>query len=94
MFKEQKYYVRNEIQKTFKMGILEYSEWIHAMFEIVKLPPPPNKKNEENHEATWDTREITYKGEIIRKSTNNGLPTTIQEDFEEKDREYHALPTK
>ena len=40
-------YVRNNIQKHFKMGILEYSERVRGMFEMAKIPPPLIRKNKD-----------------------------------------------
>ena len=45
VFDSQIYDVRNDIQKPFQMGILNYTERMREMFEMAKLLPPPNRKN-------------------------------------------------
>ena len=50
---EHIYYVRNGIQNTFKIVILDYAERMREMFEMAKLIPPTSKNNKEYHEAAW-----------------------------------------
>ena len=50
------------------------------MFEIAKQITITRRKNEEYHEATWDTRDITSKEYIIRKALNYSLPTEMNEE--------------
>ena len=45
IFDEHIHYVRNDIQKPFKMKILKYDERMGDMFEVTKLIPPPIRKN-------------------------------------------------
>ena len=51
------------------MFILEYTEWVGKIFGLAKLLPPPIIKNKEYHEANWDTSEIPYKEDTIRKKS-------------------------
>ena len=44
-------YVRNYIQKHFKMGILKYAQLIIDVFKMEKLIPPPIRKKYEYHES-------------------------------------------
>ena len=67
-FDEHIYYVMNNIQKNFNMGILNYAEHVCDMFEMDKLLPHPNRNNEEYHEDSWDIMDMHYKEEIICKA--------------------------
>ena len=58
MFNGNMYYTMGDIKKIFNMEILEYSERVRGMFEMEKLLPPPIMKNDEYHEAVWDSREM------------------------------------
>ena len=51
------------------MGILYYTERVRKMFGMTKLIPRPSRKTEEYHEANWDTSEIPYKEDTIRKKS-------------------------
>ena len=52
------------------------------MFEMAKLLPPPSSNNEEYHEATWDTRDMNFKRDIIHKKIKDVLLTAMQEEVE------------
>ena len=45
-----------------------------------KLLPPTIRNTDEYHEASWDTRDITYKEDIINKAIKNGLPAVMQKE--------------
>ena len=64
------------------------------MFEMAKLLPPPSSNNEEYHEATWNTRKMTYKEEIICKAINGDMPAAIQEEVEVKYCNHGIIPLK
>ena len=78
----KKHYVRNEIQIPFNMGILEYSERMHKLFEMAKLLYPPIRKNEKCHESVWDTMYISYNEDIVCKTIKDDLTSEIQEEVE------------
>ena len=95
VFGEHIYYVRNEIQKPFKMGTLQYTEHVHGMFKMDKLTPPPRRNNEEYHEAAWDTRDMPYKQEMICKAIKDVLLDSINEQVKEKfSSNYRTIPTE
>ena len=60
------------------------------MFEISKLLPPPIRKNEEYHESSWDTMDMSYKEYIIRKKIKDVPPSEMQEEV----KYYHIIPPK
>ena len=59
-----------------------------------KLLSPLSRKNEEYHETDWYTRYMHFKYDIICNSIEDGLSRVIQEEVEEKDREYNTIPPK
>ena len=95
MFCEHIYYFRNDIQKPFKMGTIEYTEHVCEMFKMDKLLPPPLSNNEDYHEDSWDNKDKPYKEEIICKATKEVLLASIKEEVNKKfDRNYRTIPTK
>ena len=40
-------YIHNDILKTFRFVILQYSECIREMHDLAKYLPPPSKKEDE-----------------------------------------------
>ena len=64
----------NDTQKLFKIGILEYKECVHAIFEMSKLLPPPMIKNDKYDEDNWDTIYMAYKGDVIKLPSINKRP--------------------
>ena len=73
LYEENVYYIRNDIQKPFNMGILECSEHMRNIYEISNLLPLRIRNNEWYHEDAWYTRYTTYKEEIISKANKEGL---------------------
>ena len=53
MFGEHIYYVRNDIQNPFKIGILKYADNVNEMFGVDKLLPPLSRNNEDYHESAY-----------------------------------------
>ena len=53
MFGEHIYYVRNDIQNPFKIGILKYADNVNEMFAVDKLLPPLSRNNEDYHESAY-----------------------------------------
>ena len=95
VFGEYIYYVRNDIQKPFKMGTLEYTEHVRDMFKMDKLIHPPRRNNEEYHEASWDTRDMPYKQEMICKAINDFLLASMKEEVKKQfGRNYCIIPNE
>ena len=95
VFGEHIYYIRNDIHKPFKMGTLQYTEHVREMFKMDKLIHPPRRNNEEYHEASWDTRDMPYKEEIICKSIKDVLLAPMTEEAKEKfGSNYRSIPTE
>ena len=84
MFDEHIYYVKNNIQKPFKMDIFYYPECVRKMFEMEKLLPLLRWKNEGYRKYAWETREVPFKEEIIHKAIRDSLTTEIQEEAEKR----------
>ena len=92
---EHIYYVRNYIQKPFKMGTLEYTEHVCEMFKMDKILPLPIINNEDYHEAAWDNKDKPYKEEIMCKAITDFPIVSIKEEVKKKfDRNYRTIPTK
>ena len=64
----------NDINKSFKKGILKYDECTHKMFEMEKIIPPPIRKNDKYGEYDWDTRDMNYK-EYFYPQGSQGQPS-------------------
>ena len=79
VFDENIYCVRNDIYKPFNMGILKHSEHMCEVLKMDELIPTLIRKNEEYHESSWDTKYMTYKEDIIRKTIKNSLTKSTQE---------------
>ena len=58
MFKENIYYVWNDIKKLLNMAIIEYAEHMREMFELTKLITPTSNNSKYYHKENWDTRKM------------------------------------
>ena len=74
-------YVNNDIQKPYKMGVLNYAECLCEYFEIAKFPPPPRSKNEDFHKSAWDTSNKPFKEGDIRKAIKDSLYEVMYNKF-------------
>ena len=52
-------YVYNDITKTYKVRILNYTKRLHAMFELDRNLSHPRNKGEEYHNIDWTDRDET-----------------------------------
>ena len=65
---------------------------MHKIFELAKYISPPISNNEEYQEDVWDTKDMNYKDEIIRKSIKEGLPEAIQEEDDDRNIYFCRIP--
>ena len=62
---------------------------------MYRLIPPPISKNKEYHESAWDTRNMPYNVDIIRKTIKDSLTVVMQEEVKENfGKNYRTIPTK
>ena len=84
----------NDIQKYFKMSILEYAERMRQIFEMEKLLPPSIRNIQKYDQVDWDTRDMTYKEYVIRKVFKYGPPIVMYEQVKENfGEDYRTIPT-
>ena len=92
MYEYHVYYIKNYIQNFFKVGIIEFAECVHEMFELAKFLHPLIRKNKQYHKAAWYNRDIPHKEEIIIKAIGGDLPTAIHEEVDNRDINLRRIP--
>ena len=80
--------------RGFNLGILQYVGCVCEMFDMANLLPPPKSKNQAYHEATWDTKDVHFKQDIIHMAINDGLHAPMLEQVKKNNCYYHTIPTK
>ena len=73
-------------------GILQYADHIHDIHNLAKYLPTPSLKGGDYNQADWAVREKEWSEYEIRVETKDWVPTSIQDEMEDKDKEYRSLP--
>ena len=80
--------------KPFKVGILQYTDRIHDMHNLAKYRAPPLMKVREYNQANWSVHEKQSYENDIHVETRYVLPTSIQDEINDKIQEYFSITHK
>ena len=62
------------------------------MHDLAKYLPPPLMKGQEYDDVDWAIHEKQFFDNQIHVSTKDGIPTSMQDEMEDKDKYYHFIP--
>ena len=101
MWLKQRYYfqdhvknIHNETVKPFRCSILQYGKCIHDMHELYRYLPTPSKKGDMVDQAKWRVQYCDFTEYEICVATKDSVPTSMQDDMENKDAGFCYLPHK
>ena len=77
--------------KPFRIGIIQYDERTRKMKKLAKYLPPPSIKGGEYNQEDWTARDKELYEREIHVATKDGLPTSMQDEFEDKSEDYCSL---
>ena len=78
-FQEHAKYIHTDVVKTFRVGILQFSERVHYMHDLAKYLPPSSMKWQEYNEADWAVRYKEFYEYDIHVATRDRLPKFMQD---------------
>ena len=81
-------YIHNSIIKPIMVSILHYTNRVSKMNNISKYLTQPLNKGDMFDESGWIVRNHESTEDEIRIATKEGLTQFMQDDMEEKDKEY------
>ena len=84
-------YIHNGIMKPFRVAILQYPDTVRNMHVLAKYPPPPSIESREYNEAYWSVCETYLSENDIHVATRDRLPTSIQDELENKSQDYRPV---
>ena len=90
-FQDHVKYIHNDKIKPFRVGIIQYAECVREMQDQAKYPPPPLMKGKEYYEVDWVVHDKGLSNNEICVTTRDGIPTTIQDEPDNKDKDYHSV---
>ena len=85
-------YIHNDIFKPFRVFILQYSKGFREINNLFKYLPPSPMKGEEYDEADWSVRDKQFSENQIHVKTKDRLLKSMQDELEDKDKDYWSIP--
>ena len=84
-------YIQNDIVKTFRSGILQYTKRVHEMHDLKNYLPPLQMKGVSFESARWDACDKEFSNQVICVSTKDGIPSSMQDELEDNHEDYLSI---
>ena len=84
----------NDILKPFVLIILQYNQRVREMHDLDNYLPLTLMKGQDYAEAYWSVRDNELSDNDIFVITKDGLPTSIQDEMDKKDKDYLSVSHK
>ena len=91
VYRDHLKYICNDIVRPFHVGILRYDERVQHMHDLVKHLPPPLINGNVYEAVIWKFRNSEFSVDDIRVAIKDGLPSSMQDEFEDNQEEYCSL---
>ena len=76
---------------TYRVIILQHSERVHEIYDLNEYVTPPLKKGDMFDQENWNICDCNFTKDEIRIVTKDGVPTSMQDEMDDKDAYYHYL---
>ena len=78
--------------KPFRVFIINYNERVREIHNLEKYLPPPLMKGQDYNEADWEVRDKGLSENNICVAARDGLPISMRDELDEKDKYYQYVP--
>ena len=91
IYQDHMKYIQNEIVKPLKFKNFCYAECVHEMHDLAKHLPPPPMKGGSAEADYWTVRKQKFTASEVQLEIKDGLPSSMQDNFEYHPECYHSL---
>ena len=84
--------LRGTALKKYKHVLVGCKEHIREMNELEKYLSPPLMKGGEFEQAYWNSHRKVFNEDVIRVTTKDKLPKSMQDELEDKNEDYSPIP--